>query len=556
MVLASMLEVMTIGAVIPFIGILSNPSNFFEKDQVDFFINIFGLKNSENLILIFSIIFCLLAFFSGAVRLYLLYSITRISFLTSADLSVDIYQRVLSQPYAIHVNRSSSEVIDGIASKANAVTTSAILPVVNLLTAGMIFLTIVAALLYMEPILASIAIILFSTLYFLVIKFTKKQLAFNSHVIANQSPRVIRSLQEGLGGIREILISGSQNYYCEIYRSADLKLKGALGSNQFISAGPRYAIESFGIIFIGLIAYFLTKTSSGFLGALPALGVLALGAQRILPNLQQIYGSWTSMKGAEVSLGEVLDLLDQPKLNYGYQDLTRISFAKKIELSEVSFFYGNNDKIVLKNINLTINKGEKVGFIGVTGSGKSTLLDIIMGLFHPASGSISIDGIKLTEKNYRNWQLRISHVPQTIFMSDASVLENIAFGISLDQIDLNRAVYAAKLAQLHDVVMRMSDGYNTQIGEMGVRLSGGQRQRVGIARALYKESDVLILDEATSALDDYTEKAVVSGLDAEMGKKTILMIAHRISSLKNCDVIYEVQDGSCVKVTYDDILKR
>jgi ATP-binding cassette subfamily B protein len=355
---------------------------------------------------------------------------------------------------------------------------------------------------------------------------------------------MVRALQEGLGGIRDVLIDGTQAIYCKIYRSADVPLRRAQANNQIIGASPRFIIEALGIALIAVLAYTLTGREGGVAAAIPLLSALAIGAQRLLPVLQQLYGSWSSLRGGKASLNDVLDLLEQPVPEYARSLISEpIPFRQSIHLNNTSFRYTEKTAWVLHDLNLEIPKGARVGFIGTTGSGKSTLLDIIMALLTPCKGSLVIDGTTITEQNFRSWQAHIAHVPQSIFLADTTIAENIAFGVPPEQIDYQRVERAAEQAQIAKTIKSWEKGYETFVGERGVRLSGGQRQRIGIARALYKQADVIVFDEATSALDNETELAVMREIEKLGRELTILLIAHRLTTLKTCDLIVELADG-------------
>lgn len=310
------------------------------------------------------------------------------------------------------------------------------------------------------------------------------------------------------------------------------------------------------MVLIALLAYVLFQQSDGASKAIPVLGALALGAQRLLPVLQQAYGAWTSILGGQASLQDVLELLDQPLPDYANQPpVEPQSFQQQIRLNNISFRYSPHSPWVLENINLTIFKGGRVGIIGATGSGKSTLLDIVMGLLQPTNGELKIDDQVITTGNHRAWQAHIAHVPQAIFLADSSIEENIAFGVPKDQIDHERVKLAARQARIADIIETWPQQYKTFVGERGIRLSGGQRQRIGIARALYKRADVIIFDEATSALDNETEQAVMQAIEGLSENLTILIIAHRLTTLKNCTQIVELTSTDGLRVrNYQDIL--
>jgi ATP-binding cassette subfamily B protein len=557
MILASFAEIFSIGAVLPFLAVLTDPGRVFEHIAARPFIQILGLTEPEQLLLPLTIAFGLAALVAGGMRLLLLWASTRLSFATGADLSISIYRRTLYQPYAVHVARNSSEIINGISSKTSGVI-YIITMLLNIISSSVILIAILIALLSVDPIIALAAFGGFGVIYASIIRLTHNQLLANSQLMARESTHVIKSLQEGLGGIRDVLIDGSQATYCQIYRNADLHLRRAQSNNSFIIASPRYAMEALGMLLIAALAYALAQQADGIAKAIPILGALALGAQRLLPVLQQAYGAWSGIRGGQASLQDTLELLDQPLPDYADQPAAKpLSFKQNISLKQLGFRYSLQTPYVLKQLNLNISKGSRVGFIGTTGSGKSTLLDIVMGLLQPTDGALEIDGQHVTHVSHRAWQAHIAHVPQAIFLADSTIEENIAFGVPQGQIDHQRVRQAAQQAQIADSIESWPKQYQTFVGERGIRLSGGQRQRIGIARALYKQADVIIFDEATSALDNDTEQAVMQAIEGLSQDLTILIIAHRLTTLKNCTQIIELGDGGIKRVgTYQDIVTQ
>ena len=558
MLLASFAEILSIGAVLPFLGVLTVPERVFEHAAAQPIIQALGLTMPAQLLLPLTIAFAVAALIAGTMRLLLLWASTRLSFATGADLSISIYRRTLYQPYAVHCARNSSEVINGISGKANGVIYSIIVPALTLISSSVMLIAILIALLAVEPVIALAAFGGFGLIYAFIIRLTRKQLLADSQRIARESSHVIKSLQEGLGGIRDVLIDGSQATYCHIYRNADLPLRRAEGNNFFISSSPRYGMEALGMMLIAALAYSLAQQTDGIAKAIPILGALALGAQRLLPVLQQAYGSWTSIQGGQASLQDTLELLDQPLPDYADQPAAQpLPFKHNISLKQLAFRYSPQTPYVLKQFNLTIAKGSRLGFIGATGCGKSTLLDIVMGLLQPTDGILEIDGQPVMPTNNREWQAHIAHVPQAIFLADSSIEENIAFGVPRDQINSQRVRQAAQQAQIADSIESWPKQYQTFVGERGIRLSGGQRQRIGIARALYKQADVIIFDEATSALDNETEQAVMEAIEGLSKDLTLIIVAHRLSTLKNCTQIVELGEGGVKRAgSYHEIVNQ
>ncbi len=557
MLLTSFTEILSIGAVLPFLGVLTSPERIFEMPFAQPIIQALKLTEPKQLLLPLTIIFSLAALIAGAMRLLLLWASTRLSFATGADLSIGIYRRTLYQSYAVHCARNSSEVIDGISGKANGVIYNIILPTLTLISSSVMLIAILIALLMVQPVIALAAFGGFGLIYMVIVRLTRRQLIANSKCVARESTQVIKSLQEGLGGIRDVLIDGSQETYCQIYRNADSPLRRAQGNSLFISNSPRYGMEALGMLLIAALAYSLAQQVDGITKAIPILGALALGAQRLLPVLQQTYGSWTQINSSQASLKDTLELLDQPLPDYANQPVMQLPFNQTISLEQLKFRYGEQAPYVLNQVTLTISKGSRVGFIGTTGSGKSTLLDIVMGLLQPTNGLLEIDGEPINPVNQRAWQSHIAHVPQAIFLADSTIAENIAFGIPRDQIDHSRVKRVAEQAQIAESIESWPKQYQTFVGERGIRLSGGQRQRIGIARALYKEADVIIFDEATSALDNETEQAVMQAIEGLSKELTLLIIAHRLSTLKGCTQIVELSDGSIKRTgRYQDIVNQ
>jgi ABC-type multidrug transport system fused ATPase/permease subunit len=557
-IFTSFAEILSIGAVLPFLAVLTAPSHIFERHAAQPFIQALGINSPDQLLLPLTIVFGFAAIMAGGMRLLLLWVGVRVSFSTGADLSIDIYRRTLYQPYAVHVARNSSEVINGISGKSSGVINGIIVPAMTLISSAVMLVTILIGLVMVDPVIALAVFGGFGVIYGLIIRFTRKKLLIDSQRIAHESTLVIKSLQEGLGGIRDVLIDGSQATYCQIYRDADLPLRRAQGNNLFIGQSPRFAMEALGMLLIAALAYSLARQPDGVAKAIPMLGALALGAQRLLPILQQAYVAWSCIQGGQASLQDTLELLEQTLPDYANQAVANpMLFRQQISLKQISFRYSEQTPWVLKNLDFTFAKGDRIGFIGTTGSGKSTLLDIVMGLLPPTEGTMEVDGEPITMCNHRAWQTHIAHVPQAIFLADSTIEENIAFGVPKDKIDHTRVKQAARQAQIAEAIETWPKQYQTFVGERGIRLSGGQRQRIGIARALYKQADVIIFDEATSALDNETELAVMQAIEGLSEDLTILIIAHRLTTLKKCTQIVELSDGVIKRIcTYQNMLDQ
>ena len=557
-IFASLAEVISIGAVVPFLGVMTTPEKIFVSPIVQPLIQLFSFTEPKQLLLPLTIIFSISALLSGALRLVLLWVQTRLSQAVGADFSLSVYRRTLYQPYAVHVSRNTSEVIATVRGKANSLVSHTMFPLMVIVSSIMMMLSIMTALLAIEPVISSIAFGGFATLYVLFVKLTKNSIIRNGQRVNRESIQVIKSLQEGLGGIRDVLLDGTQEIYSNIYSKADLPHRRAEANIQIISNFPRYGIEALGMILIAFLAYFMAGRSGGILDAIPVLAALAIGAQRLLPVLQLAYANWSFIRGNQPTMKDALDMLDQPLPAYADGPLPSLMpFKNSITLNNLSFKYTENTAWVLQHgFNLSIKKGDRIGLIGITGSGKSTVLDIIMGLLQPTVGSLMIDGVNITEDNHRSWQSHIAHVPQNIFLSDTSITENIAFGVPIDKIDHIRICQAAQKSQIAQTIESWDKQYDTIVGEDGVRLSGGQRQRIGIARALYKQADVIVFDEATSALDNNTEREVMDAIQNLSDDLTLIIVAHRLSTLQECTQIVELDNGKISRVgSYQEIVE-
>jgi ATP-binding cassette, subfamily B, bacterial PglK len=555
-VLSALAEVVSLGSVLPFLAVLTSPDRVLKYPIVERMMDRLGIASLAQLVLVLAAGFALAALVAGASRMLVLWVSTRVAYAAGADFSCDVYRRTLYQPYEIHINRNSSELISGITGKV-AETIYALNSLLTLLNACVLLLFITSALFIIDPAVASLATAGFGGGYALITRVTRSRLRRNSRRVAAEHTQVVKALQEGLGGIRDVLLDGTQAVYCDIYRKADQVLRRAQGNTIFVSNSPRFVMESLGMVLIAALAFGISRTAGGIAAALPVLGALALGAQRLLPVLQQGYSAWAMIVGSQTSLAMTLQLLEQPIPQDALLPTPPpLPFTDELRFDAVRFRYSEKTPWVLDNFNLVISKGARVGFVGSTGSGKSTTLDLLMGLLIPTSGELTVDGEPIVGHRVRAWQRTIAHVPQSIFLSDASLAENIAFGIPRDAIDMERVKQAAHQAQIAEFIESRANSYDALVGERGIRLSGGQRQRIGIARALYKRATLLVFDEATSALDNATEQSVmdaIAGLDRDL---TIVLIAHRLSTVRRCDVIVELDHGRVVaQGTYDQLLE-
>ncbi|MBI3793698.1 MAG: ABC transporter ATP-binding protein [Nitrospinae bacterium] len=555
--LSAFAEVVSLGAVMPFLGVLISPERVLKTSFGSEVARFTGITTPAELILPLSATFAGAALIAGCIRMILLWSSNRLASNSGADLSIEIYRRTLYQPYKVHVARNSSEVISGLSYKVSTAS-SALQQVLVIVSSMVLLIFIMGAMLAINANVAIVATVGFGCSYGIIIRVFRKRLARNGALNARGYTIVTKAQQEGLGGIRDVLLDGTQPFYCEIYSRANYPLKQTEGDNVFIAGSPRFAMEAIGMTLIAALAYFLTRQLDNSASALLVLGTLALGAQRLLPALQQIYSAWVNIIACRDSLHDTLEFLDQPIPPEALRPPPpALDFKKSIRFEAVKFKYSSTGPTVLNGIDLELSRGYRYGFVGSTGSGKSTMLDLLMGLLEPTDGRVLVDDQPVAGERMLAWRRAIAHVPQSIYLADTSLAENIAFGVAKEEIDMERVRKVARQAMIADFIESSPNGYSALVGERGVRLSGGQRQRIGIARALYKQATVLVFDEATSSLDNATEREVMDAINGLGRDLTIIMVAHRLSTVKRCDVIVEFGKGIVVaQGTYDSLLEQ
>ena len=545
MLVGAIAEIVTIGAVIPFISLLANPGQAQQFQGFTGLFELLGAQSPDQQLIAATVLFMAAALFAAAIRLQLAWSTQSFVLQLGHEMSVEIQRRILFQPYSFHIARNSSQIVASL-EKVQVLASGVLLRLMQAATAAFLGIVIIAVLVRIDAAAAAAAAIAFGAMYALVSLFTRRRLAENSATLGSAYEQRVQIIQESLGGIRDVIIDHSQQAHLSAFREVDRRFTWARATTAFISAAPRYVIEAAGMVAIAAIALLLTGREGGLAMALPILGALALGAQRLLPLMQQLYHGWTYLSGHRAIAGQVLELLQLPTEPepIGAQSGAPLPFRREIRFESVSFTYPERSRPALENIDLVIPHGSRVALTGKTGSGKTTLADLLMGLLEPGTGRICVDGVPLTPGNRRAWQQCIAHVPQAIFLADASIAHNIALGRAAESIDMDRVRAAARTAQLDDDIESLPDGYNSRVGERGVRLSGGQRQRLGLARAIYKDAPLLVLDEATSALDHATEVAVMEALD-QLGRqgRTIVIIAHRASTVRHCELVARLDQG-------------
>ena len=549
-IIGSFSESFSIAMTLPLITALVDPNRVLAIEWLRNLFLLIGINTEGRIIIPITIIFISLSILSTTLKLSILWINNYFSALIGNDISCLAYKKTLNQPYEKHIDLNSSQVISAATTYVDF-TVRSIYNFLNLLSYLLFIFFIIITLLFINWNITIFSLLLFGSIYLIILIKSKFKLVNNGKIIAYMTKR-IKSIQEGLGSIRDMILLNMQNAFEIKYANYDLIYRKKLAFNKFLRFAPRYIIENIGFIFIAVLAYFSSTKVGSNQNELSIIGTFAVAAQKLLPSMQQCYNSMSALRSNKGSIIEILKILDQKYFEFDYKNLGPFNFKDKLVLSNISFKYKSSDKDILKDINITIKKGERIGIVGKTGSGKSTLCDIMMGLLKPTEGNLIADGKEIYKRNQPQklfqWRLAISHVPQNIFLSDNSIAENIAFGISLKDIDMKRVIEAAETAQIADFIEASKLKYGTLIGENGIKLSGGQRQRIGIARALYQNSQIIVFDEATSALDNETENNFIKSLETLNSDLTIIMIAHRLSTIESCDKLFEVKDSKIKEI--------
>ena len=549
-------ELVTIGAVVPMILVASEPSRAAMIPLLGGFLITLTQALGVSAIMAAALLLTVAAVAATTLRIALNWVSQQFVYGLHQDLVLRIFGRVLRQPYEWYARQHSSVLLSGI-EKVYLVAVGVVSPLVNAVSAAIMATIITIFLFIINPMAALIAMTVVGTIYGLITVLTRGL----SRRISVSGARVrlerVKTLQESLGGIRDIILDQTHPLFEAKMARMEEEYRRLNVNSNLVAITPRLVVEGAVIVLVAALALWFNAQPGGVMHALPVLGALALGAQRLLPMIQLVYQGYANYSLHRGSLDDVAELLTLPvqPVDDRATEVTARRFNDSIALNDVTFRYATRD--ALSGVQLVIRKGERIGIIGKTGSGKSTLVDLIMGLLSPTSGTVTIDGQPLTAFNVAGWQAQIAHVPQSIFLTDDTIAANIAFGRPDHEVDMTRVADAAVNAGLGEYLDQLPEGLAAMIGERGVRLSGGQRQRIGIARALYKNATVLVLDEATSALDDETEAAVMSAVE-ELGKElTIILIAHRLSTVANCDRVYRLSGGRIVEQgSYDEVVRK
>ena len=551
--LCGFLELISLASVVPFLIIITDPNSLLDNNLLSSIFNIFNINSQNEILISVTLFFIGAAITTMIVRVATLYIQGLFSALVGSDFSKKVFEITLNMNYEWHLNKNSSEIINDLTNNISNVGPY-IKSFFNILTQTSISISLLVGLFIVDGFSALLAALIFLIAYISIGFFQKKKIASNARFMIEANQKILKILQETFTLIKEVILNNLVQQYITGYRKLDTPSRKKSAENSFLIASPRFVLEAICLILFAYLGYLYTSTKDNPTQVISSLGTLAIGAQKLLPAFQQIYNDWASTKSYYPAVNSIINIISSKTGEIAnLPGKNSYQFNKVIEIENLSFSYTNDiDNIILKDINLEIKKGQIVGIIGATGGGKSTLVDLLMSLLVPQKGKIKVDGKEINfanQESLNSWRSNISHVPQDIYLLDDQITNNIAFESDDEKIDLDRVYESAKKAKIFDFINSLPKGFSTFVGERGVRLSGGQKQRIGIARALYKKSNILIFDEATSALDNKTEKEVMKFIDNLIEQDlTVILIAHRLSTLNNCDVIYEVSNTNIRKV--------
>lgn len=561
-VIMAFTELIGIASIAPFMALVGD-IGLIERDGL--FTNLYqfsGLSNPMDFVFYMGLGVLLMLSISTLVSMFTIWKLSLYATRVGTEISDRLYTFYMQQDWLFHASSSSAYLTKQVASEALRVTDQIIQPLLNMNAKIVLASFISIGILFYNPLIAIVGLLMFASAYILLYRVVRKRLQTNGHNMSLMLTERFRLMNEGFGGIKDILLLNRRHDFVMRFQNSGKAFAYAFGTNNAMGQVPRYFVELIAFGSMISLVLFLIKIYQGNLGVvLPILAIYALAAFKLLPALQQIYSSVAQIKGNAAAFEAIADdLVKSINIQQGMNqriESDHLLLKEKISLKDVTFTYPNKLTPAIDSLNIIIPVNSVVGIVGASGSGKSTSVDLILGLLTPQKGGLYVDNIRIDEGNRRDWQNTLGYVPQSIFLSEGTISENIAFGLGVKDINLKQLKKAVQLANLAELVEQLPDGLNTKVGERGVQLSGGQRQRIGIARALYNKANILVFDEATSALDGITEKIVMEAIHNFSGQKTIIMIAHRLKTVKKCDIIYMMDKGKVVdQGNYQELIER
>ncbi|RBJ79154.1 ABC transporter ATP-binding protein [Pseudomonas sp. MWU12-2534b] len=557
-VLMAMAEVIGIAAIGPFMAMVGNIELIESNTLINSIYIETGLSNPIDFLFFVGVAVLVFLAISAMVSTYTIWKLSYFAAKTGAEIGDSLYAYYLSRDFLFHSDTSSAQLTKQIATEVNRITDHLLQPLVQINARIIAAAFIALAIFFYNPFISIVGLIVFLFAYGLLFYIVRGKLARNGMLISKVSKERFSLMNEGFGAIKDVQLLGREKSFINKFKVSGKAFATAYGSSNGLYNMPRYFMEF--VIYSGMVGLILVllKMYKGDLSAiLPVLAVFGLAAFKLLPSFQQIYSGLAQIKSNISAFDSIKKDLLSARVSVGNKTLNPqdIVIEGYVELKDVYFKYPSKNSSTLCGISLKFPVNSVVGIVGPSGSGKSTLIDMLLGLISPDEGEFCVGGKCIEKNNIRSWQNLLGYVPQSIFLTEGTIVENIAFGVEEDSIDFKKVEKALKLASLDQWVENLPDGYLTKVGERGVQISGGQRQRLGIARALYNDADFLFFDEATSALDGVTEKMIMEAIDGFSSKKTIVMIAHRLNTVKNCDFIFMIDRGKLVdQGTYEYLL--
>lgn len=560
-ILAAFGEIIGIASIIPFMTLVGDTNILNEPNYLSNLYANSGFNTELEFVFMVGVFVLIVLVLSSCISIFTIWRLSMFAAQIGTEIGDRLYNFYLKQNWLFHSSINSSELTNKVVNETTRITNGILMPLVTMNARIALAFFMLTGLFIYDPLVATTGVFVFGIAYVFLFIFVRSRLLFNGKKISEIYGARYLLLNEGFGGIKDILLYGRANSFVNRFNNSGMKLAYSLGNNQALTLTPRYFIELIAFAIIIILTLYLILNHQGDLGiVIPLLSVYAVAAIKILPAFQQIYLSVANIKASMPAFEAIEEdlsksmLLDNKTIEF---DERYLQPKEKILIENISFTYPKKFEPVLNNANVSIPINSVIGIVGPSGSGKSTLIDVILGLIEPQKGNLKIDELIVDSNNLRSWQNCIGFVPQSIFLSEGSILENITFGIEDSKIDFDRVDRVIKLSHLDELISTLENGIYTRVGERGVQLSGGQRQRIGIARALYKKSEVLVFDEATSSLDGISERMIMDAIDSFIGKKTIIIVAHRLKTVERCDKIFYFDKGTVLdEGSYDELIER
>jgi len=564
MVISAIIEVVGIASIMPFLSLITDPGIIEENAILNRIYTTFNFQSTDRFLIFTGIAVLIILVISNSLVFLTNWGLARFAWMRNHSISRRLLKNYLYQPYKFFLNKNTSVLTKNILSEVNVVVTGIITPMLEIFSQGIVSLFIFVTLIIVEPVLALSSLVILGGAYALTYRLNKQRLEVKGKGRYQSNTERFKAANEAFGDIKQLKLMGCENYFVKRYSEPSYEFAKHNSFVQVIKSVPKYIIEVIAFGGIVLIVLYFLITGKGLEMFLPVIGFYAFAIYRLLPAIQFIFSGVASIKFNRQALDSLHEEITSFKKEETSQSprsrkgkVAPLPFKKELKLENITFNYPETKEPVIKDLNLKIDVNTSVAFTGATGAGKTTIANIILGLLRPDSGKMIVDGVEITDENLASWQRNLGYIPQDIYLQDDTVIRNITYGIPDDEIDMDSVINAAKIANIHDFIMEeLPDKYNTIVGERGIKLSGGQRQRIGIARALYHNPSVLVLDEATSALDGATEKEVFQAIENIAKSKTLIIIAHRLTTIQNCDVIYVMEKGRIVGAgKYDELME-